>query len=68
MEIEKLLQENERIMLKIKHKQKDYIKVITNNSEYKYYEVLGNTLKLVEDKKLLEYFKNMYEQKSDVIY
>lgn len=69
MEIENLLPKGEKIMLKIKYKGRDYIKVSTSSSEYKYYEVFDNKLKLVEDKNLLEYFKNMYElQKNNVIY
>jgi len=69
MEIEKLLQKGEKIMLKIKHNGKDYIKVITKDNIVKYYEVLEDSIKQVEDNHLYEHFKNMYEtQESDIIY
>ncbi len=69
MEIEKLLQKGEKIMLKIKHNGKYYIKVIIKDNSIKYYEVLENSIKQVEDNHLLEHFKNMYEtQESDIIY
>ena len=69
MEIEKLLQKGEKIMLKIKHNGKDYIKVITKDNIVKYYEVLEDSIKQVEDNHLYEHFKYMYEtQENDIIY
>ncbi len=69
MEIDKMLPKGEKIMLKIKYKKQEYIKVITNKSENRYYEISDGGIKLVEDPNLLEHFKNMYEIKeSDIIY
>lgn len=69
MEIEKLLEDDDKVLLKIKCKNKNYIKVITKENTIKYYEVFENSIKQVEDENLLEHFKNMYEtQESDIIY
>lgn len=68
-EIEKMLEKNSKVMLKIRNNGKNYVKVMGEKAEYKYYEVLEDTIKLIEDKNLLEYFKNIYEIKeSDIIY
>ena len=56
----------------IEYNNKQYIKTIKaqkNKPKFIYYEINENKIKEVEDIKLLDYFKIMYEtQPSDIIY
>ncbi len=70
---EKLKKESNAILLlEIEYNNKKYIKVMLNDGsefEYRYYEVLDEAIKPVEDNNILEYLKQVYEiQENNIIY
>ena len=73
MDIEEILNhKNVEFINEIEYNNKQYIKTMKmqkNKMKYIYYEINGNEIKEVEDIKILDYFKNVYEiHSSDIIY